>query len=166
MQAGECLSKTLPWERHWVLTPSLSMVLSSPLVACGYLRTYPSRASLCLCKANRLCVEKVPDKRSLNTTSKGLPEKGHLFRPCENFFCTQWGFLMPLVWPLQGFQGAREPTCKGPVEVGKRERAVGGVHWWIRELTSWAHPSPASFWVSRGNFAQLNESSKQSCGAE
>lgn len=167
MRASECLCMTFPWGRRWVLTASLPpMVLTSPLIACGYLHTYPSPCESVLVQSKQTVWRKVPDKGSLSTTSKGLSEKGRLFRPCKNCFCTQVGFLTPFAWPLQRLQSCRTTNTQGARGGQEEGEGIRRVHWQIRELTSWVHPSQASFWVSWGNFAQLNESSKQSCGAE
>lgn len=163
MGAGECRSaRPSLGGGRLPLSATPPKVLSLPLVASAYLQTEPP-VSLGLCKANRLCVQKILDEGSLNTTVKGLSEKGHLFRPWETRLSIWAGFLRSPGWPLQR---GKSTNMQGPWRPRRGREGSWRVHARSRELTSWAHPSQASFWVSWGNFAQLNESSKQSRRAE
>lgn len=98
------------------------------------------------------------DKGSLNTTTQDR-ERPSLPRPWRAASAPTWDSHAISMTTSIDFKELEASTPNSSMADGKKEKSAGE----SKGLASWDHRSPSKL---SGNLAQLNERSKQSCGAE
>lgn len=148
--------------RGWVFISFPAEVPSLPLVAHGCCL----RLESALLEGKQTPQGRRPRPGQLKHNHMEQSEKGHLLPdPGRAASAPRWDPHASRVPISIGFKDVGALTLKGPLAVGKREKAAAGGSMGRSEGWPPGTTSPGqAFGLAWGNFAQLNESGPRSCG--